>query len=535
MPPIIRGGSPHTIIYCTSFFECSSTTKIMATPTFSVQEHTDDAAVLLQRGNFHARQDEFHEAAAAYNKASLLPNGKEIWRWKPLGFCPTIFSDEKSIEQYWTRLNRSLDLFIDTSFLLDWRTLPYDGFFPSFNLPHLGKNCREVRERFARVFKQAFREFVPPKPRKNPDRLRIGFHVMRGHEGGFVRGSAGIINALNRKRYEIFVFAPEAGMRLCRQAIHHPNVHFVALRGSFESMVRQVRTTECDSIYYRKAGSDPWSYFFPFTRCARVQVTSYGTHGTSGNEAIDFFLSSRFVEPENTQQYYTERLFLLDSVPTFQFPHKLPDVPASHAEFSLPEGKAIYFCPHRIGKYHPSFDVFLNEIGQRDTEGIFVLLIGRNSRSRDPLLKRLQDRLTPAVFQRLHFFSALPLEQYKRLFSLATVLLDSPVYAGGLTSFDAFSFNVPEVTLSGPLHTQNFATGIYRCMGLEDLPCRTPGEYIDLAVRLGTDAHYRNEISGKIEANRHKIFAAGDIVQEHERFFESVCLQDISYNGSAMH
>ena len=70
------------------------------------------------------------------------------------------------------------------------------------------------------------------------------------------------------------------------------------------------------------------------------------------------------------------------------------------------------------------------------------------------------------------------------------MIIDSPVYAGGQTSFDAFSLGIPEVTHSGPLHIQNFATGIYRRMGLDDLPCQTIEQYVDLAVRLGTEPDY---------------------------------------------
>jgi predicted O-linked N-acetylglucosamine transferase (SPINDLY family) len=110
---------------------------------------------------------------------------------------------------------------------------------------------------------------------------------------------------------------------------------------------------------------------------------------------------------------------------------------------------------------------------------------------------------------------------------LATCILDSPVYAGGLTSFDAFSYNIPEVTLSGSLHVQNFATGIYRCMGLKYLPCSSVDAYIDLAVRLGTEPEFRLSVSRKIEANQHKIFGSTKVVEEHARFFDSVCTEII--------
>jgi len=100
------------------------------------------------------------------------------------------------------------------------------------------------------------------------------------------------------------------------------------------------------------------------------------------------------------------------------------------------------------------------------------------------------------------------------------MIIDSPVYAGGQTSFDAFSLGIPEVTHSGPLHIQNFATGIYRRMGLDDLPCQTIEQYVDLAVHLGTEPDYRQDVSHRILERNHLIFEDADTVPEHERLFE---------------
>ena len=197
-------------------------------------------------------------------------------------------------------------------------------------------------------------------------------------------------------------------------------------------------------------------------------------------------------------------------------------------EFGLPQNGAIYFCPHRTGKCHPSFDPILKSIADRDPAGRFVLLIGRDERGRAVLMKRFRTTLGNSVLDRMTFIPALPFEKYKRLLSLATVMLDSPVYAGGLTSFDAFSYGIPEVTISGPLHVQNFATGIYRRMGLGHLPCKDAAEYVDLAVRLGTESEYRTEISREIEANNCKIFGSAEVIAEHERFFETVLASALS-------
>lgn len=487
----------------------------------AIEISPDDATFHRSLGTVLADQEKFDEADTAFQKAASLPDGKPIWRWKPLGFCPAVFPDEHSIEEYWSNLNERLDEAIAEDIPIDWRTLPRDGCIPSFNLPHHGKCCREVREKFYRLYSEAFPQESPKSGKST--RLRIGFHVVTGHEGGFLRGTAGIIERLDPKRFEPIILCNKSIAQRIREGIQRESLSIIQFDGSFEQKVAAVKAAECDLIYYRKAGSDPTSYFFPFARCAPVQVTSYGTHGTSGIGAIDWFLSSTFVEPHDGQQYYTERLHNFSTLPTFQRRAPALSHPASREEFNLPSKGAIYFCPHRPPKYHPGFDTLIRTILERDPTGYFVLLAGQNQHAFQVLLERLRASLGNPLLRRVRFFPALPQDQYFRLFSLATMILDSPVYAGGLTSFDAFAFGIPEVTLSGPLHIQNFATGIYRRMGLGDLPCATPQEYIDLAVKLGTEPDFRESVRVLITERSHEIFEEQGVVEEHERFFEMAC------------
>ena len=174
----------------------------------------------------------------------------------------------------------------------------------------------------------------------------------------------------------------------------------------------------------------------------------------------------------------------------------------------------------QVPKYHPSCDTIFRQILERDPQGHIVLLTGSNTLGNDALQERLQRNIDTTLLKRMIFLSQLPVDKYLRLLSISTMVIDSPVYAGDLTLFDAFSFGVPEVTLSGPLYVQNFATGIYHHMGLDDLPCQTIEEYVDLAVRFGTEPDYRQDVSCRILERNHLIFEDADTVCEHERLFE---------------
>ena len=477
----------------------------------------EPALELLYQGNKFATQGQFADADRVFRAAASLPDGKPIWDFKSLGFCPTVFPNVPSIDAYWQQLDQGLDQALAEHFDIDWRTLPADGFMPHFNLSHQGRCYKDIRVKFARIFESFFPQ--ERSARKSRQRHRIGFLVFSRHEGGFLRGTAGILKQLDRKRFDVVVLCPGSLVDRCRQSIQSDDIVFVPLGGTFEQIVGQARDADCDLIYHWKAGSDPWSYFMPFARLAPVQCTSYGTHGTSGISAVDYFLSSSFIEPNDVGQHYSERLLCMDAIPTYQRQHRLPKN-VSRDEFGLPEQGSIYFCPHRLPKYHPSFDTIFRQILERDLQGHIVLLTGSNTLGNDALQERLQRNIGTTLLKRMIFLPQLPVDKYLRLLSISTMVIDSPVYAGDLTLFDAFSFGVPEVTFSGPLYVQNFATGIYHRMGLDDLPCQTIEQYVDFAVRLGTEPDYRQDVSHRILEQNHLIFEDADTVREHERLIE---------------
>ena len=64
---------------------------------------------------------------------------------------------------------------------------------------------------------------------------------------------------------------------------------------------------------------------------------------------------------------------------------------------------------------------------------------------------------------------------------------------------------------------------MYRKMGLTELIASDAREYIDLAVRLGTDADYRAARRKEIIEHSAVLFEDTHVVREFERFFaESV-------------
>ena len=457
------------------------------------------------------------EAKREFQQAASLPGGKSVWRWKHLWYCPVFFDNETQIDEYWANLNSDLDAALAEKPFYDWRTLPYDGFTHSFQLPHHNRCCREVLEKFTKLFTPSF-PFERPTHRPG-EKVRVGFLVTPGHEGGFLRLATGLIEQLDPEKFEPVLFYNETTAKRFEGKFSRNDLTKIPFSWDFEGSVRTIRDAKCDIIYYWKVGADTWNFFLPMCRLAPVQVTSWSTHGTSGVPQIDDYVSWDKAEVDDAQKHYTEKLVLLNTTPLYE--PLLDDIPpkATRQELNLPETGAIYFCPHRLPKYHPMFDDYLRQILERDPTGHIVLFLGKSSPLTQKFLARMQSVIGQELFQRLIVLPLQHVHQYYRYLSVSTVILHSPIYSGEITAVDGFLYDVPSVTQTGEFLIQRYTTAFYKNFGIDGPAASSKEEYIEQAVKLGTDPKYREMICRKIQEQKNRFFENQNTIKEWELFF----------------
>ena len=478
----------------------------------------DNADEHHRLGWVYGESGQLDAAKNVFRKAAALPGGKAVWRWKHLAFCPIFFETEEKIDAYWANLNRELDEAIAEQPVYDWTTLVADGFCPSFQLPHLDKCCRDVKEKFAELFLPSF---PFERPTYKPDKkIRVGFLVTPGHEGGFLRLNTGLIEQLASEKFEVAVVYQESTASCFEGKFQRSGLIHLPFSQNFQQAVTQIRDARLDAIYYWKVGADNWSFFLPMCRLTPVQFTSWGTHGTSGLNQIDAYLSWDKAEVTTAQDHYTEQLVLFEGYPLFSpFLTNLP-VKASRSELKLPKSGAIYFCPHRAPKYHPRFDDYLKQILERDSTGHIVLLLGKPSLLMKRFIDRMRDSIGENLFRRVIVLPQLDVASYYRYLSASTVLLNSPIYSGEITAVDGFLYGVPCVSLSGKFLVQRYATAFYDDFGIIGPATSSQEEYVEQAVRLATDTKYRSEMVRKIFENHERFFENAETVHAWERFLE---------------
>ncbi|MCH7687354.1 MAG: hypothetical protein IH899_11845, partial [Planctomycetes bacterium] len=422
------------------------------------------------------------------------------------------------IDEYRRQLHETLEQMAEAGSLLIPEQISQCGCPPPYHLQFQGRDDRRLKEAYAHLF----RNFVPPeRPSARAGKPKIGFVVTDGHEGVFLRYLLGVLERLNPQQFELVIVCSTAGRERMRPEISSDSIRLLVMSHNFSDMLETIRDARFDVLYHWEVGSDVNNYFLPFFRLAPVQCTSLGVLETSGIRQIDYYLSSDIVEPAEAEDHYSETLLRARTLLSYHTRLQLPSAVKNREQFGFRQDQHLYLCPHKIQKFHPDMDPLFTEILQQDPQGVVVIPEDISGFAARNLRARFEETVAE-VSHRIIFVPYLTLPDYLSLTAAADVLLDPIYYGGGLTAYDGFSLNQPTVTLPTRFARGRFTYGLYRQMGMTDCVVTTPAEYVQQAVRLGSDRDYRETILQGLREKSEVLFEDITIVREYERIFQDL-------------
>ena len=315
-----------------------------------------------------------------------------------------------------------------------------------------------------------------------------------------------------------------------------------------------------DFIVYPDIGMKLLPTLLAYSRIASVQITTWGHSETSGIDTIDYFISSEYFENTQStlhkaQDNYTEKLILFKSLGTYYIsPHKLfiennpkyivqcktqtiqssqtkelqgmvsYNKGARGAEALVKCGftkeQNIYVCLQTFYKLTREFEKCLARILELDPNGI-ILLSNTFPFCKSHLI-RIKNIIGKEKLSRLRWYGSLEKDEFLNLVSISDVCLDPFPFGGFNTSYDAFDYNIPVITMDNCefLHGR-FTSGLYRKMGLDDCECivKTPEEYAQIASSIGINEKLRHKINRNIEMKKNLIFQEQESVEEWNQLF----------------
>jgi protein O-GlcNAc transferase len=496
----------------------------------ALQLRPDYAEAHADLGHALSQEHRLEEALIAYESAA---------RWKPTAatriraaiMLPAIYRSLADLDKWRRRFTDKLEILHKEHVILD---VTKDKATFQFYLAFQGMNDRDLNHQVARLYAAPQGDFSPPRilsasagrggaASGSQDKIRVGFisnHFKRHTIGVLMRG---MIAQLSRDKFVVIVLSVGSHSDGIARWIQEHADTYVEVPYHLPAARRLITDQRLDVLFYTDLGMDAITYTLAFSRLAPVQCVTWGHPVTTGIDTIDYFISSEHLETSASEQHYTERLVRLKNPAIYYYRPKPPTPLKSRAFYGLPGDGALYACPQSLFKFHPEFDDILGGILRKDPHGVLVL-IGSKKPHAEHLLRQRFTATISDVLKRIHFLPTLDHHDFLNLNAVADVLLDPIHFGGGNTSYEALAFGVPIVTLPSVMLRGRITWALYQQMGVPDCAVRTPKEYIDLAVRLGTDADYRAHMGARIKSASDVIFENIEGVRELEAFFqEAVC------------
>jgi len=373
----------------------------------------------------------------------------------------------------------------------------------SFFLSYHGLDNRALNMELARLCQAACPSLTytaphchaPALPGGAGARLRIGFVSDYFHGHTIAMLNEGLIERLSRERFEVTLFmtpGPEDDLRRHLRVVADRTID---IPSDLDTARRTIADARLDILYYTDIGMSPFTYFLAFSRLAPLQCLTWGHPDTTGIPTLDCFLSCDAMEPEDGESHYSEQMVRLPG-PTVHYRRPtLPEPRKTRSAFGLPADRTLYLCPQSLFKIHPDYDDALIAILRRDPGGILAFVDPRGQGG--ALLDRLRPK-GPDVAERIRMLPGLGAMDFIALTADADVMLDPFHYSGGKTTLEALAFGTPVVTWPGAFMRGRHTVGFYKLMDLHDAVARDPADYVERAVRLGTDPAFRALVRARI-------------------------------------
>lgn len=483
-------------------------------------------------------QGKLEEALFEYEKTLKL---KPDFALAQFGFCmnqlPIIYSSVGEIQTKRNRYQQELEKLAHQFQLASLQSriqaaVGVGGLQP-FYLTYQGLNDRPLQKNYGEMICQLMASCYPQlsQPIQIPnlapqDKIRVGI------VSGFFREHSnwkipirGWLENLNRSEFELFGY--HTNPKRDEETVRAAKLFDKFIQGPLrlEHWCELIRQDNLHILIFPEFGMDPMTVKLGCLRFAPIQMTSWGHPETSGLPTIDYYLSSDLMEADNAQEHYTENLVRLPNLSIYYAPLSIQPQAVNKEEIGIANHDIMFWCCQSLFKYLPQHDDVFPRIALELSNSKFVFINHHNS---DQVTEIFRQRLSRAFtefgmnFQDYCIFLPyMESSKFAGTAAIADIFLDSIGWSGCNSTLEAIAHNTPVVTLPGELMRGRHSMAILKMMGTEETIAANKDEYVQIAVRLGQDAQYRQHISQQVAENKHKLY--GDL--EPVRALENLFLQ----------
>lgn len=480
----------------------------------------NDDGPVHQLGNLLAERDDIDAAMRAYRTARRIrPNSIRLALAENLTL-PMVYSSGAELAQLRDRYAEGLArLEKEVPVLAAGRTaddVMADLRWTNFLLAYQGEDDLPLQERFAGISAQAldatgpeWRAPVPRHPARS--RIRIGFASALFSEGtvGFYFRSW--VTGLDRSRFEVIVYNLRHDVTPYQRDLvdrvdrvrNFPGADLMPAR-----IAAAIRADALDILVYPELGMDRTAFVLAALRLAPIQCAGWGHPVTTGHRTVDRFVTCAPMEPADGDAQYSEKLIRLPGIGTNYAPPAVPE-PAPRSRFGFDAATPLLLCPQSLFKVHPDNDAQFARVLREVPAARLVMFEGRHPRLTAKFSARMRasfEREGVGFDGRVVFLPQCGHDDFLRINTMCDVMLDTQRWSGGNTSLDALAAGLPIVTLPGRFMRGRQSAAMLTLAGLDDLVAADADDYVRIAVRIATDASWRDALRARIREGRARVF-----------------------------
>ncbi|MEH2312105.1 MAG: tetratricopeptide repeat protein [Nostoc sp.] len=471
----------------------------------------------------------------ADNAAKYFPDNYTFQLLKYLT-VPSIYDNKAEINFFRQRYTQGLQNLIQHTSLKTTEeqnsALAGIGRLTNFFISYQAQNDIDLQRQYGNLLHEIMAVNYPqwcvplsmPKLQPN-NKIRIGYVSYYLHSYSGTLWLTGWLRYCDRSSFEIFCYYIGNEPDPITQQFQEYSDVFHHIPDNFSAACEQIIADKLHILVFPEIGMNPQTMQMAGLRLAPVQCVAWGHPVTTGLPTIDYFLSSKLMEPENAQEHYSEKLIRLPNIGVSYPKPYIPPVIKTRSDFGLTDDAVIYLSCQAPFKYLPQYDFIFPEIAHRAPQAKFVFLRGGLLQ---PRLKRAFAAIGLNSEDYCVFLSIPERLDYLMINLLSDVYLDTFTWSGGNTTLEAIACNLPIVTCPGEFMRGRHSDSFLKMLGVTDTIAKNEAEYIEIAVKLGLDPAWRGTIAERMSQNHDRLFDDKACVVGLEAFYKQVCSKHFS-------
>jgi predicted O-linked N-acetylglucosamine transferase (SPINDLY family) len=506
----------------------------------AIEVNPDLARAYANIGQAKSLQGRTDEATCYYQKALDIDSGL-VCAYHIHLLLPILYDSEDQILTWRQRFTLGMNDFIkkislrlETDRLACMESI---GYRTNFYLAYQEQNDLELQclygQLVQKIMSANYPQWAEPltmPPLGQNEKIRIGYisEFFRSHSVGNM--TIGWLRYRDREKFEVYTYYTATKEDFMVEEFRQESDFFRHLPTSVEAICDRIRADRLHLLVFPDIGMQPQTTQIAGLRLAPVQCVWAGHPVTTGLPTMDYFLSSDLMETDEAQSHYSEQLVRLPKLGFAYAKPPMPSVLKSRADLQLPEDCILYVSCQTLFKYLPQYDYLFARIAARVPQAKLVFLGGvKDTYVTEQLKQRLHRVFSQAGLEMEQHCIILPRldwEDYFNLLRVCNISLDTVGFSGGNTTLQAIAFNLPVVTFPSEFMRGRVSYGVLQTLGVLDTVASSLEDYVEIAVKLGTDRDWRRQIVEKISSHHHNLYDDRVAIKALEQFYQEVVVTD---------